>query len=386
MRDAALEPVLEPHPAERLLAFSDFLRRNGFRISLHESLMGLRALDACGLPSLADARTVLKIVMCRGADDWSRFEALFRAFWTAPDGTAETDAASGKGTPPKRGGARGTLVGLAGESAEREDGPWQEGGGAGRNKSIGRTDFRFLTDPREMRSAMLVAESIARRIRRRRQRRQRAVRRAQRVHIRRTIRRNLAYGGEPFVLIGRKPREKPLRLVVVLDVSHSMTRYNVFLARFVRALVLTFRNAEAFAFHVDLNRITELFRITSPEELRRRLERRANLWFGGTRISGSLRELADRHGHKLFRRDTVVLVISDGYDTENAQDLEQVVASIRLRVRRVIWADPMCGFGGPGGDREDGGPLAGVLPLLDWWGPADTLHSLEALADYLARA
>jgi uncharacterized protein with von Willebrand factor type A (vWA) domain len=381
-----LEPVLEPHPAERLLAFSDFLRRNGFRISLHESLMGLRALDACGLPSLADARTVLKIVMCRGADDWSRFEALFRAFWTAPDGTAETDTASGKGTPPKRGGARGTLVGLAGESAEREDGPWQEGGGAGRNKSIGRTDFRFLTDPRDMRSAMLVAESIARRIRRRRQRRQRAVRRAQRVHIRRTIRRNLAYGGEPFVLIGRKPREKPLRLVVVLDVSHSMTRYNVFLARFVRALVLTFRNAEAFAFHVDLNRITELFRITSPEELRRRLERRANLWFGGTRISGSLRELADRHGHKLFRRDTVVLVISDGYDTENAQDLEQVVAGIRSRVRRVIWADPMCGFGGPGGDQEDGGPLAGVLPLLDWWGPADSLHSLEALADYLARA
>jgi uncharacterized protein with von Willebrand factor type A (vWA) domain len=382
----ATGPLLAPNPAERLLAFSDFLRRNGYRISLHESLTGLRALDACGLPSLADAKTVLKVVMCRGADDWSRFEALFHAFWTVSGGTVETDAVSGKKTTQKRGGARGTLIGLAGESTEREDGPWREGGGAGRNKSIGRTDFRFLTDPRDMRSAMLVAETIARRIRRRRQRRQRAVRRAQRIHIRRTIRRNLAYGGEPFVLIGRKPREKPLRLVVVLDVSHSMTRYNVFLARFVRALALTFRNAEAFAFHVDLNRITELFRITSPEELRRRLERRANLWFGGTRIAASLRELADRHGHKLFRRDTVVLVISDGYDTENAQDLEKVVAGIRSRVRRVIWADPMRGFGGPGGDQEDGGPLAAVLPLLDWWGPADTLQNLEALADYLARA
>ena len=276
MSGAATAPAPVADPAERLLAFSAFLGRNGFRVTLHESLTGLRALDGCGLPKSADARTLLKIVMCRGTDDWSRFDALFRAFWGVADGAAESDGAGTK-TAPKRAGARGTLVGLAGESTEREDGPWQEGGGAGRNNAIGRTDFRFLTDPREMRSAMLVAEAIARRIRRRRQRRQRVVRRARRIYIRRTIRRNLAYGGEPFVLIGRKPREKPLRLVIVLDVSHSMTRYNVFLARFVRALVLTFANAEAFAFHVELNRITELFRITSAEELRRKLERRANL-------------------------------------------------------------------------------------------------------------
>ena len=118
-------------------------------------------------------------------------------------------------------------------------------------------DFRKIADPAEIAEAHALAERLAQTMRARLTRRDLARRRGYRLDLRRTIHRNISHGGVPISLVKRRRKEKPLRLVVLLDASGSMSMYTGVFLRFIHGVLDEFREAEAFLFHTRLAHVSD---------------------------------------------------------------------------------------------------------------------------------
>jgi uncharacterized protein with von Willebrand factor type A (vWA) domain len=218
---------------------------------------------------------------------------------------------------------------------------------------------------------------IAKRLARRISRRRRPVRRKGRVDLRRTLRANLTRG-DLIDLRFRARRRRKVRLVLLCDVSGSMDLYSRFLLQFLFALQNVFGRVETFTFSTRLTRITEYLKARSYRQVLRRLTEVRD-WSGGTRIGESLAQF-NREWPTLVDRRTIVIVLSDGWDTGDPELLAAELLRIKRRAGRMIWLNPLLG-------NQSYEPLtrgmAAALPLVDHFAAAHNLASLRALAGQL---
>jgi uncharacterized protein len=195
------------------------------------------------------------------------------------------------------------------------------------------------------------------------------------------IHKSVQSGGMPLRLAWRRRREKPVRLVAILDVSGSMNPYSTFFVRFLRAVLDRFREADAFVFHTRLVHIGSALRERTTERAIERLALMAEGWSGGTRIGESLATFNRHHAASVLNRRSVVVILSDGYDTGPAEQLAGELAALRRRARRLVWLNPALGRQGY---QPTARGMAAALPHLDLFAPAHNLESLAALEPYLA--
>jgi hypothetical protein len=240
-------------------------------------------------------------------------------------------------------------------------------------------DFAQYTDA-ERRAARRVLEQLARRGPRRRSRRLRPVRRRSHTpDLRRMVRASMRHGGEPLERHWRGPSDRPRPLVLVCDVSGSMTPYARVLLQYLQACVAARRRVEAFAFGTRLTRVT---RELAGRDADRALERAAEAvvdWSGGTRIGAALAELNRVHGRRLGR-GAVVVVLSDGWDRGEPELLTAEMARLRRSAHRVVWLNPLAAR--PGFAPLTRGMQA-ALPHTDRLLAGNSLASLEELAALL---
>ena len=212
-------------------------------------------------------------------------------------------------------------------------------------------------------------------------RRYRVRRRGRRLDLLRTIHRNVSHGGTPVELAWRKRKIKPLRLVVLLDASGSMSLYTAFFVRFLHGVVDSFREAEAFVFHTRLAHVSPSLRDRNVTRAVEKLALMAEGIGGGTRIGESLATFNRWHAKRVINSRTVVMIVSDGYDTGEPEALVDEMRRLRLRARKIVWLNPLIGW-------RDYSPRArgmqAALPYVDLFAPAHNLDSLAALEPYLA--
>lgn len=167
-----------------------------------------------------------------------------------------------------------------------------------------------------------------------------------------------------------------MRLVAILDVSGSMELYaKVFLA-FLKGLTGADLTAEAFLFHTRLVRVTEALRDRDRLRAAERLALMAEGFGGGTRIAGALAAFNDRHAKSTLTGRSVVLILSDGYDTDPPERLAAELARLAKRAGRIVWLNPLKGWRG---FEPVARGIAAALPHLDAHLPATTLADLAAL-------
>ncbi len=231
-----------------------------------------------------------------------------------------------------------------------------------------------------MRALERLVESLARRMRRRLVRRERIQRIGTRLHLRHTIRTSLPFGGTPLRLAFRQRRRRQPRLILITDVSRSMSMYSFLFLRFARGIVTAFRDADAFACHTRLVHITDALRQPDQTRLAQSLALISQGWSGGTRLGASLATFVHDYGRYLNSR-TIVIIVSDGLDTGEPAELAHQLAALRERCRRLVWLNPL--LGRPGYEPKTGAMLA-ALPHLDLFAPAHNLQSLAALESELA--
>ena len=183
-------------------------------------------------------------------------------------------------------------------------------------------------------------------------------------------------------LVWRRRKTKPLRLVVLLDASGSMSMYTGVFIRFIHGVLDEFREAEAFLFHTQLAHVSDAMKERDPARALDRLSMMAQGAGGGTRIGLCLQTFNRWHAARVIHSRTCVMIVSDGYETGDASLLGREMAALAKRCRRIVWLNPMMGWQGYA---PEAAGIKAALPHIDLYAPAHTLQSLTALEPYLAR-
>jgi uncharacterized protein with von Willebrand factor type A (vWA) domain len=382
--------------AARLAAFARILRDNGFSLGLRESEDALKLMGVMAGSRVSAVRPALKALFCARRADWQKFDELFDAHWLGRGmrRSIKVGGQSERGNFPtikrladresaqKGDAGLGETIGTEGEGRREANGPTGRMEGASRSEALTKTDFRKLRDPLALAMARDVAERLARAMRTKYSRRKKAARHGRSIDLRRTIHRNISHGGVPIERVFRRRREKPLKLVILLDVSGSMNLYTRFLIRFVLGCLDRFLEAEAYLLHTRLVHVSAAMRERDSARALERLSLMAEGVGGGTRIGECLGDFNHWHAKRVINSRTCVMIISDGYDTGTPEKMADEMRRLAKRCRRIVWLNPMMGWEGFSVEAK---ALKAALPYIDLLAPAHNLESLAALEPYLAR-
>jgi len=199
--------------------------------------------------------------------------------------------------------------------------------------------------------------------------------------MRRIVRRNLKHGGELIELTWREIKRKPRPLVIICDISGSMSLYSRLLLHFIHTISNGLVNVEAFVFGTRLTRITRQLKRRDVDDAVRDVSKTVEDWSGGTRIGDALHFFNHRWAKRVLGRGAVVLIISDGWDRGDAGVLQVEMDRLQHSCHRLIWLNPLLGS-------PDYRPLTvgmkTALPFIDDFLPAHNLDSLIDLGNLLS--
>jgi len=382
--------------AGKLAAFMKTLREAGFAVGLQEgqdaaSLMAAGYVEKPGL-----LRSALKHLFSARKSDWDRFDGIFDAFWLGKrvrSRSLTTGSSKAANSPslknlqdnrsePSGGEAVTDQIPSADDDAPEDRAGEGRREGASRADNLSEIDFRKMADPDQIAQAHDVAARLAKTMRTRLTRRDLARRRGYRLDLRRTIHGNISHGGVPITLVKRQRKAKPLRLVMLLDASGSMSMYTGVFLRFIHGVLDEFREAEAFLFHTRLAYVSDAMKEKDAGRALDRLSLLAQGAGGGTRIGESLASFNRWHAARVLHSRSCVMIVSDGYETGDAKLLGREMAALAKRCRRIVWLNPMMAWQGYA---PEAAGIKAALPHIDLYAPANTLKSLTELEPYLAK-
>jgi len=201
------------------------------------------------------------------------------------------------------------------------------------------------------------------------------------VSLRPTIAQSRRTGWEPIELVRVRPVPKPRKVVMLCDVSASMQPQIAAYFHLMRALTVV-AGGEAFAFATSLTRLTSVLRNKSTALATEEATEKVTDRFGGTRIAASVNALLTSH-HGNSVRGGIVVIGSDGWDSEPPQQMAIAMARLHRRAHRVIWMNPRVAAAG---FEPLVGTMAAALPYCDKLLPADDFRSLAAVVTELSRS
>ena len=353
------------------------LRSRGMTVTTAHAIDAIRALRCVRMESRERVYLALRCVLVARPEEMEIFDDAFAvAFSPPPPGAVENSVRVQRRSAPRDPAAVPSLSSWAKQEEEGGDGEDAEAVPAASDMpAVVQKDFSTF-GAEELADVQRIASRIARRLAARPSRRWASDRRGRRIDLRRTMRRALA---EPLDLCFRRRKPRKTRIVAICDVSGSMDLYSRFLLQFLYALQGTVARVESFVFSTVLRRVTDVLRQPDYARMLRGLSAEVHDWSGGTRIGESLSTF-NRDWGRIVDRRTVVVILSDGWDTGDPSLLGAEMEMLQRRSRRVVWLNPLLGS-------ADYQPLTqgmqAALPHVSVFAPAHNLAALRALERHL---
>lgn len=389
------------HLAENVMHFARVLREAGMAVGAERVHLALQALRVAGLASRADFKATLAACLIDRAEHRALFEQAFHIFWRDPDLLGRVMAmllprAEGRAAPPPPENRRLADSLFPHPQQHRQAAPpperieldallsWSE------REQLRQRDFETMSAAEwaEARRALARLRPI---IEQRATRRWRAAPQG-RVDWRANLRALGRQGGELAVQPPRRQqrRQRPAPLLLLADISGSMSRYSRMLLHLAHGLSNPRQHeaprVESFVFGTRLTRITRLLRQRDPDLAVAAVAARVPDWSGGTRISACLHEFNKRWARRVLRSDATVLLISDGLEQGSEADPACIALAfeaqrLRLSCRRLVWLNPLLRY--PGFEPKAAG-IRALLPEVSEMRTAHNLASLESLLEAIS--
>jgi uncharacterized protein with von Willebrand factor type A (vWA) domain len=378
--------------APNLLAFGRLLRRAGLPLGPAEILAGAAALQAVEIGDKAQVQAALRATMVHRHEHFLVFDHAFSLFWRDPEAGRHAAAMAlldgFKEPPPKPPAASRRL-------AEAMQGDRPPPPKPPEPKEEQQLDITFTASEREKLQAMdfeaMSAEEIARakeEIRKlvlpledRPTRRFRADPAGPVADLRLTVRESLRSGGEILAIAKRRRVVRPPPLVVLCDISGSMTRYAQVLLHFLHAVTNDRDRVHVFLFGTRLSNVTRQLRARDPEAAFEMVAKAVPDWSGGTRIGESLARFNRLWSRRVLGQGAVVLLITDGLDRDGAAGLAENTERLRKSCRRLVWLNPLLRYAG---FQPKSQGIRAMLPHVDEFRPVHNLASLRELVAALS--
>lgn len=375
---------------EKIVLFSRYLKSRGFKIFLSNVIDIFKGLEMIDLSCREDFFHLLKATLVTNDLEWRLFDHLYRSFW-ADEGDIEEQ------TDAQKPGEKHTREGPVSQAAVIEIVPNQEsrkehipgepekvlfeGNAYSPVSFLERQDLEQVRK-KDIQCAQMILKNMMSSFKVSHSRRFKKSKRAGDIDFRFMIKRCAKAGGMPLQLFYRKRKKKLKRLVIIADVSGSMDRYARFVMPFILGLKGIGRRAEVYVFSTSLTSITQTIKRTSFDKVMETMAKAVPEWSGGTKIGYSLHQFNEQQGDPMARRETVVVVFSDGWDLGAKDLLRREMEILQQKANAVIWLNPLAG-------ELDYEPLCkgmqAALPYIDYFLPAKSLYDLNLVGRTLIR-
>jgi hypothetical protein len=374
-----------------IVHFARTLRRAGLPIGPGRVLAAVEAVRAVGFESREDFYWALHSVFVNRRDQRALFDQAFHVFWRNPKLLERMMALMLPAVKPPPGEEPGEEMSrrLADAMAERP------GRGAADDEPpepeviadaaltysdrelLQKMDFEQMSAD-EMRAAKAAMARLRLPLLEVPTRRFRADPAGARIDMRATLRRSLRGGGREIDLRRRTRSKIHPPLVVLCDISGSMSRYSRMLLHFLHALTNDRDRVHVFLFGTRLTNITRYLRARDVDLALDRVADAVEDWSGGTRIGSAVRDFNRRWSRRVLGQGAVVLFISDGLDRDAGEGLAEEMERLHKSCRRLVWLNPLLRY--EGFEPKSLGMRA-ILPHVDDF---RTVHNLESLTQLAA--
>ncbi|KAB0680897.1 vWA domain-containing protein [Aureimonas leprariae] len=378
--------------ADNIAYFARTLRRAGLKLGPAATLDAVVAVEAAGLSSRDDFYWTLHAVLVTRHEDDAVFGEAFRLFWRSRDLIEKMIAMFSQIVPReaepekrKAGESRASDAIFEGarDFSTRQVKPEIE---IDASLSVSEREVLQTKDFAQMSVAELEAAKAAiRRLRlpadRVRTRRYRPDAGGSRIDPRRTMRDSLRGGGQLILPRFRAVREVQPPLVVLADISGSMSQYSRIFLHFLHALTEKRRHVHTFLFGTRLTNVTRQMRHRDPDEALDECAGAVKDWSGGTRIAEALAAFNKGWSRRVLTGGASVILITDGLERDSVDDLDREMERLHKSCRRLIWMNPLLRFDGFTA-RARG--VRAMLPHVDEFRPVHSLRSMEELCRALS--
>jgi uncharacterized protein with von Willebrand factor type A (vWA) domain len=326
----------------RIVSFSRALHRAGVDASAGHVIDLCRSLQHVPITSRTDFYLTARAILVSRQEDLETFDQVFGAFWESalqdlrpdPSDSEENtcgEDAEGEGEGEKQVG----LLAVLHEDPEEGETDDTKSIGYSPDEVLAQKDLAALTgrEIEEARKAIAaIVDIIATKISRRRT----PARNGREIDFRRTWRRNIVYGKDGVSIATKRRKIKKTRLMLICDVSGSMDCYSRFLIQFIYGLKRELKSVDVAVFTTRLTVISQILRTKSVEASLAEVARSVRDWGGSTDIGKSLREFNEKFSLEMLRSNTVVVILSDGWDRGEAELMRREMEHLRRRSYKVI--------------------------------------------------
>ncbi|RKT34432.1 hypothetical protein BXY70_0449 [Roseovarius halotolerans] len=400
----ALDLPENPRLTQNVIHFARALRKAGLPVGTGRVIDAIRAVEAAGFTSKTDFFYTLRACLVTRPEHRAVFAQIFRLYWRDPRymehmmammlpairGVQDERAAQ---AAEKR-AAEALLDGIEPETPAqgREEGKDDEieieidaSATMSAEERLRQLDFEQMsTDEIAAAKRMLARLSLP--VKPLKSRRAMASAQGTRVDARATLRAAMRRGGELRRIHMQKPRSRWPNLVVLCDISGSMSQYSRMVLHFLHAVAnekgAGWARVHAFTFGTRLTNITRHLDRRDVDSALAAAGQEAQDWEGGTRIGDCLHAFNRDWSRRVMGQGAVVLLITDGLDRGDAEALEREIERLHLSARRLIWLNPLLRWEGFA-PRASG--IRAMLPHVDAFRAGHSIATLEALAEAISR-
>lgn len=380
--------------ASNIMHFGRVLRSAGLPVGPGKIIDATNAVMAVGIERRSDFYWALHAVFVNRRDQHELFDQAFHIFWKDPKLLERMmgillPQVEGEAAPPEEEPMRRLQEAMSPKEDDRPEKEEEE-----EQEEEIELDAAMTTSARELLQTMDFEEMSTEEIEQAKQaiarmrlpvteirtRRYRASTRRARVDMRSTLRAALRSGGSSIPLRYRKQRTRPPPIVILCDISGSMSRYSRMFIHFMHAVTNDRDRVFTFLFGTRLTNVTRYLRNKDIDVALEQVTGAVDDWSGGTRIGESIAEFNRFWSRRVLGQGAVVILISDGLDRDAGRGLTKEMERLHKSCRRLVWLNPLLRFDG---FQPKSQGIQAILPSVDEFRPVHNLLSLGELIDAL---
>lgn len=368
--------IRQTNLSANLVTFCRHLRQHDFTIGPSEEKDALLAIHLTNpFETTENLALCLQATLCRTPTQLKKFPELYKNYWRELDRAVDsktTDKPEEKAQATQQSQKQPSLQALkswlyGNKNKETiETATYSDGGFGSATEQVGFSS-------QEMKEVFQLVQKLVQKIANRRSRRFQTTAKKAVLDIKKSIRKNIVRNGEIVDILYKKKKKDNIKVVLLCDVSRSMELYSRFFIQFMYAFHSLFPKVETFAFATSLYHISKELNKTSINQSLQEVINKIPDWSGGTKIGASLQQFNEQFGHKYLTSKTLVIVLSDGWDTDEVDLVGENMKKIHRKSLKTLWLNPLAGSG-------DWQPevrgMKAALPYVDALLP---FHNMESL-------
>ncbi|EAU42511.1 hypothetical protein FP2506_06716 [Fulvimarina pelagi HTCC2506] len=376
--------------ADNITYFARALRRAGLKLGPSATLDAIEAVKACGFGSRDDLYWTLHATLVTRHEDTAVFEEAFRLFWRSRELIEKMIAMFSPKAPPRESERQKPKAGSQRASDSLFEG--QEKRVTKQEKPEIEIDASMTMSGNEVLRSMDFAQMSASELAAAQRaianlrlprdhvetRRFKSDPRGRKIDAQATMRGAMRTGGDLILPRFRSQRVVQPPLIVLADISGSMSQYSRIFLHFLHTIMENRRRVHAFLFGTRLTNVTRQLRRKDPDQAFAECADTVKDWSGGTRIAEALHRFNRDWSRRVLGRGAIVLLITDGLERDSAMSLDAEMERLHLSCHRLIWLNPLLRYEGFSAKAK------GVRTMLDHVDEFRAVHSLDAMAELCA--